>query len=158
MASTGTGHLIGVMPALVMPSFMKASLYLGGFCAGTLVAMAMFTSAIGEASLKISTSSRNSGKNQLRRGKNENFEDLIADRKVLSSLGFFSSGVAIIMGIVWIFRSSVFSQFFAFLLKPPSSVRSFGNKKSQDLHQFEEGDHAVNSEEYLSFQGTVDDE
>mmetsp|Transcript_8440 Transcript_8440/g.14449 ORF Transcript_8440/g.14449 Transcript_8440/m.14449 type:complete len:90 (+) Transcript_8440:226-495(+) len=83
---------------------------------------------------------------------------LLQTEKFYQVWAFFSSGVAIIMGIVWIFRSSVFSQFFAFLLKPPSSVRSFGNKKSQDLHQFEEGDHAVNSEEYLSFQGTVDDE
>jgi hypothetical protein len=36
---TGTGHLVGVLPALSMPSAGGAAMYLGGFCCGTLVAM-----------------------------------------------------------------------------------------------------------------------
>mmetsp|Transcript_34169 Transcript_34169/g.45175 ORF Transcript_34169/g.45175 Transcript_34169/m.45175 type:complete len:248 (-) Transcript_34169:137-880(-) len=89
---TGTGHLVGVMPALTMPSAVTASLYLGGFCFGTLVAIAGFTSIIGEASVKLSSSKGSSQRVQ---------------SKILSFLSFLSSSFAIILGTIWIIQSLV---------------------------------------------------
>lgn len=40
---TGTGHLLGVMPALAMPSWLCASAYLTSFGLGTMIAMSLFT-------------------------------------------------------------------------------------------------------------------
>ncbi|CAM9709534.1 unnamed protein product [Discosporangium mesarthrocarpum] len=50
---TGTGHLVGVMPALAMPSWGSASSYLTGFCLGTLLTMAVFTAAVGALSVQL---------------------------------------------------------------------------------------------------------
>lgn len=44
----GTGHVLGVMPALAMPSWAVAGAYLGCFGVGTFVAMALFTGLVGE--------------------------------------------------------------------------------------------------------------
>ena len=52
---TGTGHLLGVMPALAMPSWLCASAYLTSFGFGTMVAMSLFTAVVGEASAQLST-------------------------------------------------------------------------------------------------------
>jgi hypothetical protein len=52
---TGTGHLLGVMPALAMPSWLCACAYLTSFGLGTMVAMSLFTAIVGEASAQLST-------------------------------------------------------------------------------------------------------
>jgi len=51
---TGSGHLLGVMPALAMPGWVCAGSYLGCFGLGTLLAMAAFTAAVGELSCQMS--------------------------------------------------------------------------------------------------------
>eukprot|EP00611_Tribonema_gayanum_P010506 TRINITY_DN2052_c4_g1_i1.p2 TRINITY_DN2052_c4_g1~~TRINITY_DN2052_c4_g1_i1.p2 ORF type:complete len:194 (-),score=65.72 TRINITY_DN2052_c4_g1_i1:309-890(-) len=50
---TGTGHLVGVLPALGMASAAGAAVYLSGFCGGTLIAMAAFTATVGELSVRL---------------------------------------------------------------------------------------------------------
>jgi hypothetical protein len=40
---SGSGHLLGVMPALAMPSWSIATTYLVMFGAGTMLAMSIFT-------------------------------------------------------------------------------------------------------------------
>eukprot|EP00612_Vaucheria_litorea_P002073 CAMPEP_0171456412 /NCGR_PEP_ID=MMETSP0945-20130129/2906_1 /TAXON_ID=109269 /ORGANISM="Vaucheria litorea, Strain CCMP2940" /LENGTH=204 /DNA_ID=CAMNT_0011981825 /DNA_START=116 /DNA_END=731 /DNA_ORIENTATION=- len=50
---TGTGHLLGILPALTMPTASGASLYLFGFLTGTLVAMAGFTAVVGHLSVSL---------------------------------------------------------------------------------------------------------
>lgn len=48
---SGTGHLLGVIPALMMPTWKFASAYLIMFCLGTTAAMSGFTGAVGQLSL-----------------------------------------------------------------------------------------------------------
>lgn len=51
---SGTGHILGVLPALAMPSWAVAGVYLGCFGLGTLLAMALFTGVVGELSSQLS--------------------------------------------------------------------------------------------------------
>eukprot|EP01127_Copromyxa_protea_P018737 TRINITY_DN5969_c0_g1_i1.p1 TRINITY_DN5969_c0_g1~~TRINITY_DN5969_c0_g1_i1.p1 ORF type:complete len:222 (+),score=20.37 TRINITY_DN5969_c0_g1_i1:49-714(+) len=50
---TGSGHFVGVMPALTLPSLMSAILYLLLFCSGTAIAMAAFSGIVGEVSKRV---------------------------------------------------------------------------------------------------------
>jgi len=50
---TGSGHFFGIMPALTLPSLLSAMLYLSFFCGGTVVAMVLFTAAVGEMSVRM---------------------------------------------------------------------------------------------------------
>jgi hypothetical protein len=43
----GSAHVLGVLPALAFPAAAQAALYLGGFAAGTIVAMAGFGALVG---------------------------------------------------------------------------------------------------------------
>jgi len=52
---SGTGHILGVLPALAMPNWAVAGVYLGCFGLGTLVAMALFTGVVGELSSQLSS-------------------------------------------------------------------------------------------------------
>jgi len=88
---TGTGHLVGVLPAMTMPSIFTATLYLGGFCSGTLLAIAAFTAVIGQTSNALSSSS----------------SSVSSRNKVLAILGFASSTFAIILGCIWIVRTMI---------------------------------------------------
>lgn len=82
---TGTGHLLGVMPALAMPSWLCASAYLTSFGFGTMVAMSLFTAVVGEASAQLST--------------RLNQRDLPAKMAMASSI------FALVMGSVWTARA-----------------------------------------------------
>mmetsp|Transcript_20606 Transcript_20606/g.29822 ORF Transcript_20606/g.29822 Transcript_20606/m.29822 type:complete len:245 (-) Transcript_20606:111-845(-) len=86
---TGTGHLVGVMPALTMPSLLKAAMYLGGFCLGTLIAMAGFTAVIGDLSLRVSSQLGSASKQNL----------------LLLKFSVVSSSFAIVVGLLWIIKS-----------------------------------------------------
>eukprot|EP00469_Lotharella_globosa_P009342 CAMPEP_0167786954 /NCGR_PEP_ID=MMETSP0111_2-20121227/9119_1 /TAXON_ID=91324 /ORGANISM="Lotharella globosa, Strain CCCM811" /LENGTH=264 /DNA_ID=CAMNT_0007678473 /DNA_START=30 /DNA_END=824 /DNA_ORIENTATION=- len=48
---SGTGHLLGVIPALLLPSWNSAALYLVSFCLGTTIAMSLFTGIVGQVSM-----------------------------------------------------------------------------------------------------------
>eukprot|EP00967_Tisochrysis_lutea_P112679 scaffold178245_cov31-Tisochrysis_lutea.AAC.3 len=50
---SGSGHLLGVMPALAMPSMTCALTYLSAFGLGTMLAMASFTGIVGELSVQM---------------------------------------------------------------------------------------------------------
>lgn len=50
---SGTGHVLGVLPALAMPTWAVAAAYLGCFGMGTFVTMALFTGLIGELSSRM---------------------------------------------------------------------------------------------------------
>ena len=50
---SGSGHLLGVMPALAMPSWSIAATYLVMFGLGTMVAMSIFTAVVGELSSQV---------------------------------------------------------------------------------------------------------
>jgi len=52
---SGTGHILGVLPALAMPNWAVAGVYLTCFGLGTLVAMALFTGVVGELSSQLSS-------------------------------------------------------------------------------------------------------
>lgn len=79
---SGSGHLLGVMPALMLPSWPTAGAYLAAFCLGTMLAMSAFTGMVGEMSVRV--------------GKHTNQPDLPV---ILSSL---TSKFAIFMGCLWI--------------------------------------------------------
>ena len=80
---TGTGHLLGVLPAMSMGSYVAALVYLTGFCVGTFSAMAVFTAAVGEASVRFS----------------EDYSASVPDMPRRISL--ISSSFAIAVGFVW---------------------------------------------------------
>jgi len=61
---TGSGHFMGIIPAITLPSIISASLYLLAFCVGTIVAVTAFTAFVGEASFYMVKSGRNTA-NQL---------------------------------------------------------------------------------------------
>jgi len=56
---TGTGHFLGIIPAITLPSLVGAMLYLFAFCVGTILAMTAFTAFVGEASRFMVKSGRN---------------------------------------------------------------------------------------------------
>ena len=47
---SGTGHVLGVLPALAMPTWVVAGAYLSSFGVGTFLAMALLTGLVGEVS------------------------------------------------------------------------------------------------------------
>ena len=78
---SGTGHLLGVIPALLLSPALSVC-YLVAFCIGTCVAMAVFTGAIGEVTFAL--------------GRNLHRPDL---PQVLAR---YSSIVALVVGVCWI--------------------------------------------------------
>ncbi len=49
----GSSHVLGILPALALPTVLEAATYLGGFGTGTIIAMIIFSSSIGFAANKI---------------------------------------------------------------------------------------------------------
>mmetsp|Transcript_12179 Transcript_12179/g.16846 ORF Transcript_12179/g.16846 Transcript_12179/m.16846 type:complete len:276 (-) Transcript_12179:112-939(-) len=82
---SGTGHLMGVIPALMQPSWQTAGVYLLAFCLGTTIAMSLFTGSVGQVSVTL--------RQQLD----------VPDLPV--RLSMFSSIIAILGGLVLIFSS-----------------------------------------------------
>lgn len=82
---SGSGHLLGVMPALAMPSWVCAGAYLGCFGLGTLVAMACFTALVGELSSQMG--------------------ERLDDPATPARLSMASSIFALLMGSIWTTRA-----------------------------------------------------
>ena len=78
---SGSGHLLGVMPALTMPSWRIATTYLVSFGAGTALAMSIFTAVVGEVSLRMS--------------------EMLDDPRTPGRLALASSIFALLMGTIW---------------------------------------------------------
>jgi len=81
----GTGHVLGVLPALAMPSWTIASAYLVCFGLGTLVAMAIVTGVIGELSSRMGSS--------------------LNQRAAPATLAMATSIIALTMGSFWTVRA-----------------------------------------------------
>jgi len=84
---SGSGHLLGVMPALAMPSWACATAYLVAFGGGTMVAMSLFTALAGEASVQMG--------------------ERMQQPDVPAKLALFSSAFALLMGTLWTLRALV---------------------------------------------------
>eukprot|EP00324_Dicrateria_rotunda_P007963 CAMPEP_0206173078 /NCGR_PEP_ID=MMETSP1474-20131121/47701_1 /ASSEMBLY_ACC=CAM_ASM_001110 /TAXON_ID=97495 /ORGANISM="Imantonia sp., Strain RCC918" /LENGTH=262 /DNA_ID=CAMNT_0053581651 /DNA_START=223 /DNA_END=1011 /DNA_ORIENTATION=+ len=84
---SGSGHLLGVLPALAMPSWSCASTYLVSFGLGTMLAMSLFTALVGEASVQM--------------GERLNTPDVPAKMALASSI------FAIVIGSLWSLRAAV---------------------------------------------------
>lgn len=82
---SGSGHLLGVMPALAMPSWIVASTYLISFGFGTMFAMSIFTALVGELSTQMS--------------------ERLNDPSTPGRLALASSLFALVMGSVWTGRA-----------------------------------------------------
>ena len=82
---SGSGHLLGVMPALAMPSWKVAVTYLCMFGIGTMVAMSFFTAVVGELSSQMS--------------------ERLNDPRTPGRLALVSSLFALTMGTVWTARA-----------------------------------------------------
>lgn len=54
--TAGAAHVVGILPALAFPSRLAAISYLAAFGLGTVVAMTLFASLVGEASLRVAFS------------------------------------------------------------------------------------------------------
>lgn len=79
---SGSGHVLGVLPALTMPSWSSALAYLASFCVGTMLAMSAFTSAVGELSVALG--------------------QRVKSPRLPGLLSLWSSYFALLMGIIWI--------------------------------------------------------
>jgi len=84
---SGSGHLLGVMPALAMPSWAFAATYLCAFGFGTMLAMSIFTAVVGEASVQM--------------GQRLNQPDVPAKLSLITSI------FALVIGSVWTTRACV---------------------------------------------------
>jgi len=84
---SGSGHLLGVMPALAMPSWPCAATYLSAFGIGTMLAMSVFTALVGEASAQMGAR--------------------LKGRDVPAKLSLASSVFALAMGTVWTVKASL---------------------------------------------------
>ena len=82
---SGSGHLLGVMPALAMPSWSIAATYLVMFGFGTMLAMSVFTAVVGELSSQMS--------------------ERLKDPRTPGRLALASSLFALIMGTLWTGRA-----------------------------------------------------
>lgn len=78
---SGSGHLLGVMPALAMPSWKVAVTYLSMFGIGTMIAMSIFTAVVGELSSQMS--------------------ERLEDPRTPGRLALGSSLFALTMGTIW---------------------------------------------------------
>lgn len=84
--ASGSGHLLGVLPALAMPNWACASAYLVSFGVGTAIAMSLFTAVIGEASVQLG--------------------ERLKTADIPAKMALFSSCVALIVGSLWTVRAS----------------------------------------------------
>lgn len=84
---SGSGHLLGVMPALAMPSWQIATTYLVAFGIGTMLAMSLFTAIVGELSSQMS--------------------EMLDDPRTPGRLAFASSLFALLMGTVWTTKAAL---------------------------------------------------
>lgn len=82
---SGSGHLLGVMPALAMPSWSIAATYLVAFGLGTMAAMSIFTGVVGELSSQMS--------------------EQLNDPRTPGRLALASSIFALLMGGLWTGRA-----------------------------------------------------
>ena len=82
---SGSGHLLGVMPALAMPSWQIATTYLVAFGLGTMLAMSVFTGVVGELSSQMS--------------------EYLDDPTTPGKLAFASSLFALCMGAAWTIKA-----------------------------------------------------
>lgn len=79
----GSSHLLGVLPALALPTKNEAIIYLVAFGVGTILAMLIFSQLLGIVALKFSEKSS----------------------LLYSRLGISFSSVAIAVGVFWIYSS-----------------------------------------------------
>lgn len=84
---SGTGHMLGVMPALLMTDWSVASAYLSCFGLGTFLTMAVFTGVVGELSSTLGTTLNRPG--------------------APATLAMVASVAALLMGSVWTTRALV---------------------------------------------------
>jgi len=82
---SGSGHLLGVLPALAMPSMTCALTYLSAFGLGTMIAMSSFTAIVGELSVQMG--------------------ERLQSPDVPAKLAFGTSLFACVMGFGWTFKA-----------------------------------------------------
>lgn len=80
----GTSHLMGVLPALALPTTGLAALYLAAFAAGTVAAMALFAHLIGGAAARLQ----------------------VGRASVYRGFMFACSAVALVVGVTWLSGNS----------------------------------------------------
>ena len=82
---SGTGHILGVLPALAMPTWAVAGAYLGCFGIGTFVTMTIFTGLVGEVSSQMTTT--------------------LNSPAAPANLAMAASALALAMGVLWTGRA-----------------------------------------------------
>jgi hypothetical protein len=82
----GATHLLGIVPALALPSRALTVLYVSGFAAGTVAAMAAFSLGVGLAASRVATAARGGER---------------AYRLLLGA----ASVAAVVVGVAWIARA-----------------------------------------------------
>lgn len=92
---SGTGHLLGVIPALTYKDITNGMEYLSAFCVGTALSMSVFTMFVGMIGDMITSAlARNSKKND-ENGLNQRLPALIS---------LYASMFSIVVGVIWIIQ------------------------------------------------------
>jgi len=100
---SGTGHVLGVLPALAMPNWAVALAYLSSFGIGTFLAMAVFTGLVGEISFTMGST--------------------IGSPEAPANLAMAASIVALTMGSLWSGRALAVLGVPAMVLRRLSALR-----------------------------------
>ena len=77
--------MLGVLPALAMPTWAVAGCYLSCFGVGTFLTMALFTGLVGELSSRVGTT--------------------LNEPTAPANLAMASSAVALVLGVIWTCRA-----------------------------------------------------
>jgi len=81
----GPGGILGVLPAVQLASWRKSSLYLGSFCATSIITMGCFAAGFGELTARLS--------------------DRLPQYGLKYILAMLSAGLSVFVGILWLVLS-----------------------------------------------------
>ena len=89
---SGTGHILGVIPALSHKHISNGIKYLSAFCVGTAVSMSVFTTFVGMIGDLIT--------NTLKKQKNGR----LSKENIPAIISFYASAFSVFVGVVWIIQ------------------------------------------------------
>ena len=92
---SGTGHILGVIPALTYKDITNGMEYLSAFCVGTAVSMSIFTMFVGMIGVLITYSLRKNIKKS---------DDEMYNKKLPAIISYYASVFSVIVGIIWIIQ------------------------------------------------------
>lgn len=97
---SGTGHILGVIPALTYKDIKNGMQYLSAFCVGTAVSMSIFTMFVGLIGVLITYTL----KKDIKKTDDEQY-----NRDLPAIISYYASIFSVIVGIIWIVQPLIHS-------------------------------------------------